>query len=319
MRVRAFFLAVTCSTTFTFAEPPRQSLQAIESGEGVEIRDGRQPILFFRTSPRSLNGAFTRASYVHPLYDLDGRVLTEDFPEDHKHHRGIFWAWHQLLVGDVHAGDPWVCRDFLTHVEGVAVKESATESVAITSNAVWKSPLVVDDDGNEQPIVRETASIRVWQVDESCRRIDFEIRLLALLPDVRIGGSDDTKGYGGFSPRLRIPPDVQFLAEYGVVEPQRQSVDPSPWMSITTEADSHSRPTGITILTHPTTPGFPQRWILRRARSMQNAVYPGRTPVPLSPKVPLTLRYRVIIHRGEVDVNRVTQWQKEYSDSKPSR
>ena len=30
----------------------------------------------------------------------DGQVLTEDFPADHLHHRGIFWAWHQVYVGE---------------------------------------------------------------------------------------------------------------------------------------------------------------------------------------------------------------------------
>ena len=52
---------------------------------------------------------------------------------------------------------------------------------------------------------------------------------------------------------------------------------------------------GVTILVHPTSPGFPQRWILRQARSMQNPVYPGREPVPLSDEKPLTLRYRLVL------------------------
>ena len=34
-----------------------------------------------------------RSSYVHPIYGIEGEILTDDFPADHHHHRGLFWAW----------------------------------------------------------------------------------------------------------------------------------------------------------------------------------------------------------------------------------
>ena len=52
-----------------------------------------------------------RSNYFHPLYDLDGTVLTEDFPKDHIHHRGIFWAWHQVRINGKTVQDQWVNRD----------------------------------------------------------------------------------------------------------------------------------------------------------------------------------------------------------------
>ncbi|MFW6125426.1 MAG: DUF6807 family protein, partial [Pirellulales bacterium] len=33
-----------------------------------------------------------RACYIHPVRGLHGEVLTDDFPEDHYHHHGIFWT-----------------------------------------------------------------------------------------------------------------------------------------------------------------------------------------------------------------------------------
>ena len=39
-----------------------------------------------------------RSSYVHPLYGLSGEVLTDDFPEDHYHHHGIFWTWPEVVL-----------------------------------------------------------------------------------------------------------------------------------------------------------------------------------------------------------------------------
>ena len=46
----------------------------------------------------------------------------------------------------------------------------------------------------------------------------------------------------------------------------------------------------MAILCHPSNPGFPQPWVLRRTKSMQNPAYPGARPVALSRTEPLVLR-----------------------------
>ena len=151
--------------------------------------------------------------------------------------------------------------------------------------------------------------------------IDFRIRLLALEPEVRIGGSDDVKGYGGFSPRFRLPNDVRFMAEYGEVEPQKTAVKASSWMDISGSfkgevAGQEGSTSGITILCHPSVPGFPQQWIIRKARSMQNPVFPGRTPILLPTNEPLELRYRLIVHRKPATEEQLTGWFDEYAAEK---
>jgi len=50
-----------------------------------------------------------RSTYIHPLYGLDGEVLTDDFPRDHYHHRGLFWAWPHVTLGAQHH-DLWMLR-----------------------------------------------------------------------------------------------------------------------------------------------------------------------------------------------------------------
>lgn len=98
-----------------------------ENEQGSLVSEGGQPVLFYQRAARSLDGKFERANYVHPLYDLDGSVLTEDFPADHRHHRGIFWAWHQLWIGEKKIGDAWATEDFVwevTKVEAQIEKDS---------------------------------------------------------------------------------------------------------------------------------------------------------------------------------------------------
>ena len=42
----------------------------------------------------------SRACYIHPLWGINGEVLTDDFPKDHYHHHGVFWAWPHVEIGD---------------------------------------------------------------------------------------------------------------------------------------------------------------------------------------------------------------------------
>lgn len=301
-------------------ERVKHPMRVNATDEGFEFVEGEQPILFYQAKPRSLDGKFERAGYVHPMYNLDGGILTEDFPSDHLHHRGIFWAWHQLYVGDVRIGDPWVCQDFLARVDAVEILTGDADAAGIRATVRWISKEWTEPSGEPKPIVQEETTIRAYRTDGAYRIIDFRISLLALEPSVRIGGSDDVKGYGGFSPRLRLPEDIQFTAEQGVVEPQKTAVAASRWMDMvgTFRTDNPSGPataSGVAVLCHPSLPGFPQQWILRKARSMQNPVFPGREPVELSMDDPLELRYRMIIHREKVSDRTLGEWFEAYSKS----
>jgi hypothetical protein len=84
----------------------RNPIEVVETSQGFAITEGKAKVMFYQREHKSLNGKYSRANYIHPLYGLDGEVLTEDFPADHLHHRGIFWAWHQVWLGDKRVGDP---------------------------------------------------------------------------------------------------------------------------------------------------------------------------------------------------------------------
>jgi hypothetical protein len=249
---------------------------------------------------------------VHPLYDLDGGVLTEDFPEDHRHHRGIFWAWHQVWVADERAGDGWAIKDLSWDVTGVKPLPERYDSVGLRAKVLWLSQLLKTDDDKPLPVVEETTTIRAHRAEGDVRLIDFEIALKALADDVRIGGSEDVKGYGGFSTRIRLPDDVRFLSRRGKLEPQTTSLEGGPWLDCVATFGDDGKSSGLAVLCHPSLPDFPQRWIIRRRRSMQNAMYPGREAVELSKEKPLVLRYRLVVHRGDTAHAKTERLQKQY-------
>lgn len=301
----SFAVGLLMSVQPLWAFAQQGQLDTTSNDQGILVTEGDRPVLFYQRATKSMDGQWPRAGYVHPLYGLEGQTLTEDFPKDHRHHRGIFWAWHQVRVGDKPIGDPWLCQDFQWDVVSTRITRQE-QSIALHADVRWKSPLYVDNTGQPIPIVREQTTITAFQQEPSFRCIDFQISLLALVDDVWIGGSDDRKGYGGFSPRIELRPDQTFRSSAGKLQPTLGAMDVGPWVNI---SDNHW---GITIISHVENPGSPQQWILRSKRSMQNPVYPGRTPVMLSTVASRTLRYRLVVNDGNLDNQTIEQLRNSF-------
>jgi hypothetical protein len=265
----------------------------------------------------SLDEKYTRADYVHPLYGLDGQILTEDFPPDHPHHRGIFWAWHQIYVADKRIGDGWSAVDISWDVYDANILAVDSNSRALRVQVHWKSPLWTNANGKPKPFIHETTTITVHRAKGDIRKIDFEIGLLALEDNVRIGGAENKKEYGGFSARIKLPDGMEFVGPAGPVEPIMTPLPAAPWMDFSGDFDGNGTVNGLAILCHKSNPGYPHLWILRRKRSMQNPVWPGREPITLSRENPVILRYRLIIHRGNAQHINLNQLQTEYNAKCP--
>lgn len=308
-------LFITGLAPWLNAETPAPPIRVDLNEQGVLFTEGESTILFYQRTPKSFENRYERCHYVHPLYDLDGNVLTEDFPPDHPHHRGIFWAWHQVLLDGKKLGDGWAIRDFSWEVSQAKVVSENDESVTLKTVVLWKSPHWTDKKDQQKPFVREETLIRVYRAADEARKIDFTIHLLALEEGIQIGGSEDKKGYGGFSTRIRLPESIRFVGQQGEVTPDTYSLELGPWIDMSAKFGSSEAISGITILVHDSNPGYPQRWIVRQKGSMQNVAYPGRDPVKLPTDNPLVLRYRLILHRGGAEQKRIERWHTEYCAS----
>ena len=283
----------------------------VDAPGGMECRDGDQKVMFYRRAPRSLdNGVHVAANYFHPLYGLDGEVLTQDFPKDHPHHHGIFWAWHQLLVGKIRAGDPWVNKDFLPVVREVVVAESGPVFATLSTRVEWTSKHIVDGNGQQRPIVEERGRFRVFHSVGGVRHIDFRIRLSALLDKVKLGGSENVKGYSGFTVRVKPPREMAIHDRRGLLK-QDAVGSQSPWADISGRFGDDEAVSGLSILCDKRLPEFPPKWLLR-FYGMQNVAYPGREAVPLPRNRPLVLRHRLVVHKGDRSAARSSDQQTAF-------
>ncbi len=268
-----------------------------ESDGRLRLADDGDPVLVFNfgeIEPPAGREGVARSSYIHPLYDPDGVPLTDDFPADHPHHRGVFLAWPRITVAEKQV-DVW-------HMRGIrpVFKEWGQREITDTSASFEASQLWVLDDG--RAVARARLRYRVHAADADGRTIDIHATVANLAGEpITLRGAD--AAYGGMNIRLDGDrPDVVITTAEGILEGNANAIDPpSPW------ADHSSRPadgrphTGVALFQHPANPDFPARnWTLR-PYGFLGAAWPGESDHVLAPGESLDLRYRLFIHRGRAD------------------
>lgn len=302
-KILLLFFGLACLNLVLLA----QHFTTNKNTEGIEISENGKKVFFYQQRPKSVNGKYERAGYIHPLYALHETILTEDSPEDHPYHRGIFWAWHQVIWKNKRVADGWV-SDSIRWVPVKLSAENEKNSMVLRAEQLWK--LAQPEDTTA--IIDEHTTITVHPSTGLYRAIDFDIQLYSLQDSVQLGGSDDVKGYGGFCVRLKIPADISFMSGGETILPIETAVTAGPWMDINGSFDQNSSAkSGVAIFCNPANPGTGKQWILRKETSMQNVPYPGRVPTAIT-KAGWRLRYRIIIHNAPVSDKELEKLYQEY-------
>lgn len=257
-----------------------------ESQPGVlELLEQSRPVLAYNYGLRGAPGVAEdrrRACYLHPVWTPAGVIVTDDFPRDHLHHRGIFWAWPRVKVG-AETLDLWTGRGIRQQfVRWRRRQAQADRAVLEVENGWFVGP---------RKVLVEIVGIVVHPAQTGQRQLDFTLRLVALVP-LQIGGApEQDKGYGGFS--IRFAPRGQTLIRSDAgVEKTDSNMVPHRWAEL--EGDFAGRRAGVRIQVDPAHPGFPNGWCLRHYGFL-GVNYPGLAMLPLEPGRPLVLRYRVTV------------------------
>ena len=270
----------------------------------VSLYDGDDLIFSYQVDTKSHEGQYPRANYVHPLNDFQGKPLTEDFPEDHYHHRGIFWTWHQLYLDGQSLADPWICEGITWKVHSVK-HQVKKERATVAATVDW---LVGED---KQKLVQEQVEITYHRAPDYYV-LDFSITIESLQDQVAIGGSDDSKGYGGFSPRLALGDEVSFSDASGVVTPENEQVQAGNWILVSDIGENES---DVVILYHPESTADLKGWILRAKGSMQNPVWPGRDRVVMNKGESVKMRAALVVFRGNVNSQEIESIYQDWKGS----
>ena len=237
-----------------------------KQADGVWIMEDDRKVFFYRTDgttgPLKIKG---RSHYIHPLMAPDGKtVLTEDSPKDHIHQRGVFWAWHEIFADGEKVADGWEVNDINWDVTSVSFDDEAD---ILDIKVDWLT-------GKAQDVtVTEHTRIYITPTVDGSQRFDFDIKLKALVEGVSIAGSDDSKGYSGFSARLFKQADMLFSSGGKAVEPTKNALKAGDSMSINWSSGDLPEVT----MTCGVEGKAVDMWIIRTGTSMQNCAWPGRS------------------------------------------
>ncbi|HOW86871.1 MAG TPA: PmoA family protein [Candidatus Aminicenantes bacterium] len=292
--------------------PPPPSPEGLPA-RAVTVLDGGQRVLTYVYGDKLAPGVdprYARSGYIHPLYSLDGLVLTEDFPRDHRHHHGLLWAWPEIRVRGVETSnwepaEPPLRQRFVRWIERQVTNAGAR---LVVENA-WQL-------GGTGTVAEETVTILVAGATRFGRAIDIEIALRPVGEPIFLkGASEDNKGYGGLCFRgraiegfdSRLFKGAAMMTDRGPLT-EDSSGGRFRWADLSIPGSG-----GVAIFVSPRHPGFPPPWLVRNSYAgILNPCWPALEGAVLEAGVPVSLRYRVYIHSGDAGTGRVAEAYAAY-------
>jgi hypothetical protein len=281
------------ASIFTFTENDNGQLNLSEQGE---------PILTYNFGMQLKEGVkerYRRSSYIHPIYDTKGNRLTDDFPVDHYHHRGVFWVWPKVYI-DKKRYDLWhiygqdgtldgihqVFEDWLYKKTGPVCAEFGVKNC-------WQLE-------NNQKVMDEWIFVRIFKATDKNRAIDIQLVLKPTIPLTLEGQT--TKGYGGFNFRFAPRTETQITSHHG--KEMDSDLKHLTWADESAKFAENDYFSGVSIFQHKNNIDFPAGWCLRHYGFL-GVAWPGVEPYSMTPGKPLSLSFRIWIHQGDAETGQV--------------
>lgn len=284
-----------------------------DNGQSLTLLEDGKPVLTYHYTfvepPDGVDGIYRRMSYIHPLYGLDGDVLTEDFPGDHYHHRGIFWAWPRCAVGE-RPMDVWLGTEAKQIFDRWVLRKAETDRATFAVENLW----VFDD---RMPKVRERVDFAVHRADGPGRAIDVCLKFTNVCDEVVTirGATEQDKGYGGlcYRPDAARKP-MKFTTAQGGIDVDQTEYD-TPWADCSSAAAPNGPESGLAIFQHPANPHYPHSGWLFRHYGFLGVSYPHNETLTLNLGDSVEVRYRLYVHRGNAASGQVAEEFARYTEA----
>lgn len=281
----------------------------------IELRVGSNSVVRYNSAhvdpPAGLDPRYGRSAYIHPVWTPAGKVVTEQFPQDHAHQSGVFLAHtksefegRELNFWDLLGGRGLVrFKAFHSATSGPVFGEFRVEHEHVDMTVPGGKVAVLENwDVRAWNVGGPQSGYWVWDITSSLRCASSSpLRLL----QYHYGGMA-IRGSGQWAGQ-----QARFVTSEG-----KGRID-----------GNHSRPrwcdlsgpvgesvAGITLLTHPKNLRFPEP--LRIHPTMPYMVY---TPSHLgdwevSPGLIHVSRYRFVVHDGDLTADAVNNLWQNFAD-----
>jgi hypothetical protein len=287
-----------------YAVPPKPEVEARRLGTVVRLIASGRPVLTYQAEPGDLprpdiKPIFRRGGYIHPVYTPEGRAITDDYPVDHPHHHGIWWAWTRTVY-DGRQPDFWNMGDSTGRVDFESLDAAWSGRVHGGLTATTRFTDVTG--GRSDVVLKDLWDVRVYAADADARFFVFDItstQNLAgdkplVLPEYRYGGL----GVRGHIQWNGKGDKTAFLTSEGRTR-EDGSGTPARWTHMGGTIDG--RPAGIAILDHPSNFRHPQPTRLNPDNPFFNYAPSVAGEWRIEPGTAYVSRYRFITYEGQPD------------------
>jgi hypothetical protein len=276
--------------------------------KSLELREGDRPVLVYnfgeitdakvpKKDPRRTQGCF-----IHPLWGLNGEVLTDTFPKDHYHHHGIFWAWPHVGI-DGHEYDLWQNR---RDIHQRFVRWLGQQAGPATARLGVENGWFVDD----RKVMIERVWLEAHRATANAQALDLSFEWIPVDKPITLRGAEG-KSYGGLTLRYAPRKDTVITVPSGASKEDLPET-PLAWADLTGRFANVAHPSGAAIFVDPHHPDFPPTWLTRHY-GVLCVGWPGVKDRTFQPGVPIRLNYRIWIHRDVVDTTALKEAFEAYS------
>jgi hypothetical protein len=278
------------------AASPAYTLAPDEVGQVLRTPDGRQVGRFMTRVPPGTALSVESAACLYPVFTPKGVAISEFAPADHKHHRGIFFAWPRVEHGAGQVADFWGWGKFAPYAgqrivtRGVRLAEADARRAVLDIRNEWFT--------GEKKLLDEAVTLTVREVPGAFV-LDYAFRFAAVEPLTLPHTS-----LGGVCARVRKHPATIVSGPGGVVtlaapkplEPATAWPDAG-WYDFTIPLESGGE-AGIAVINHAA--NGPTRWFNLPKMGMLNPCITAEGEIRLTQAAPLALRYTIVVHDGPV-------------------
>jgi hypothetical protein len=305
----------------------RAAVTCVGDGKHLRLQVGDRPVLQYSTalveSPSGIESCYRRSGQIHPVYTPSGRVVTDDFPPDHAHQHGVFFAWVNTTFEGRHL-DFWNQKEETGRIEHMAVLGMAGGPVFGQFQVKLRHEDMTAPEG-PRPVLDEVWTVRAYNVSDVFL-VDFESRQTCAgaspltINKYHYGGMGLRGHRDWFDPAVKgnNPPDParsgnsDFLTNEGENRATGNHTRPS-WVDLAGLVGG--QPAGVALLDHTGNFGFPQP-----VRLHPNKPYFCFAPMVLGsfeivPGREYVSRYRFIVHDGVPDARELERYWHDYAES----
>jgi Methane oxygenase PmoA len=301
--------------------PPRNRAEA-PCGPGLVDREGKlslqhaaEEILTYHTAtsspPKGIAAHYARSGHIHPLQTPTGKTVTAEFPADHAHQHGVFFAWvHSEFAG--HEVDFWNQGKQLGTVRHRRLVEARAGEVYAGFIAELEH---LDLTAGEKVVLHETCRVLGVKIDDSFL-IDIESTQTAATDEPLKILKYHYGGFGWRGPSEWLLPEgssdatgCEFLTSEGHSRVPGNHTRPQ-WVSVTGKVGGDL--CTVAIFGHPQNLRHPQPVRLHPDKPYFCFAPCVLGDFEITRNQPLTSRYRLITHDGparpDLYSQRVSDW-----------